>query len=77
MGITGGRSGLFDTRPTDSHLPALALKSAGRTTDNPKPNVVVGFARIVVVAVGGAAILWIVVPGTAAFTGLPQEKDTE
>jgi len=61
----------LDTRPTDSHLPVLAIKSPGRTTYNPKTDIVVGFARIVVVAVGRTAIPRIVVPGTAAFAGLP------
>ena len=47
------------------------LKSPGRTTYNAKTNIVVGFARIVVVAIGRTAVLWIVVPATAALPGLP------
>ena len=64
------RSELFIAHPADSHLPVLAQKSARGTTDNSKTNVVVGIVGRVVVAIGGAAIPRIVVPRTAAFTGL-------
>lgn len=55
-----------------SHLPVLALKSAPSTTDHSKTNIVVGIARVVVVTSGRTAIPRIVVPGTAAFSGLPR-----
>ena len=41
-------------------------KSPGGTTDNAKTNEVVGYARVVGVAIGRTAIHRIVVPGTAA-----------
>ena len=74
--ITG--AGLDSSRHTRqiSHLPVLTLKSAGGITDNPKTNVVVGVARVVVVAGGRTAIPRIVVPGTAAFAGLPHAYPT-
>ncbi len=70
--ITG--AGLDSSKHTRqiSHLPVLVLKSAGGTTNNAKTNIVVGFARVVVVVASGrTTIPRIVVPGTAAFAGLP------
>jgi hypothetical protein len=52
-------------RSVNSHPPTLALKSAGRNTDNPKPNVVVLIVGRVLIAVSRATVPRIVVPGTA------------
>jgi hypothetical protein len=49
----------------NSHPSNLALKSAGGNTHNSKPQVVVSVVRGVSVANTGAAVVWVVVPGTA------------
>ena len=55
-------------RPTDSHLPVLAQKSARQHAHNTKTVIVVDIiARVIVVAVGGTAIISIVVPRTTTF----------
>jgi hypothetical protein len=59
-------SGLFCIHPTDSHQSALTVKSTRQNATHPKTEVVVAIIARVVVANGGAAILGIVVPGTAA-----------
>jgi len=55
-----------------SHLLALAQKSARGTTDYPKTDIVVRVVGRIVVAIGRTTIPRIVVPGTAAFAGLPR-----
>ncbi|MDE5075234.1 MAG: hypothetical protein O4749_03890 [Trichodesmium sp. St5_bin2_1] len=53
-------------RPTDSHLPVLAQKSAGGETHKTKTNiVVVRLVRVIVVAVRRATPPRIEVPGAA------------
>ncbi len=59
-------------RPTDSHLPVLAAKSAGGDADNTKTDIVVTVvAIVVVVAVRRAAVFRIVDPGAAPQSGSP------
>jgi hypothetical protein len=65
MNITGTGLDSSSTRLTDSHLPALVQKSTGNLTHNSKTDIVVTVVRSVVVANGGTAIPWIIVPGTA------------
>jgi hypothetical protein len=55
-------------RPTNSHLPVLAQKSARQHTNYTKTDIVVDVvARIIVVARGRTAIIRIVVVRTASF----------
>ena len=57
----------------DSHPPALVQKSTAANTHNPKTDIVVDVVtpRDIVVAIRRAAVVRIVVPGTAAQSGLP------
>jgi hypothetical protein len=50
----------------NSHPSILDLKSAGGTTDYPKPVVIVKVARVVTVSNRRAAVIRVVIPGTAA-----------
>ncbi len=52
--------------PTDSHQPALTMKSTRRHATDAKTNIVVAVIARIVVAISRPAILGIVVPGTAA-----------
>lgn len=57
------------------HEPATTLtllRAEVQVPGNPKTDIIVAVVRPVVIAVGGPAILWIVVPGTAA-----QNKGTD
>jgi hypothetical protein len=49
-------------------------KNPRHNADKTKPDIVVVVIGVVVVAVRGTAIPWIVVPGAAAFGCLPQNK---
>jgi len=66
------RSGLLISRSTHSHPSILEKSSARAGTHNPKTDLVVPVARIVVVAISRTAILRVVVPRTTPqHTGLP------
>ncbi len=62
MSITGTGLDSFLARPTDSHLPVLAQKSAGDDTRNTKTDIVVTIVARIVVANRRTAVMWIVVP---------------
>ena len=51
ISITGAGLDSFLARPTDSHLPALAQKSAGSDTDNTDTDIVVAVVAGIVVAI--------------------------
>jgi hypothetical protein len=66
------QAGLFDALLADSHLPTPTIKSTPGTAHHAKTVVVVDVvAPIVVVAVSGTAVIWIVVPRTAPRSGSP------
>jgi len=57
------QAGLFDALLADCHLPTPTIKSNPSTAHHPK--------TVVVVAVSGTAVIWIVVPRTAPQSGSP------